>query len=394
MILPDTRLRCGTTTPVQRTAPLVARSSIRPPRRTNAAAIVWGWVFALTLPLTLAAAEVARVIAAPTSLAPVLTRQAAEGDLLPVTLTWLMQPTAGGEPNQWLRWLLPGDSALQDLAGNLDEEGWRRILDELVPPQLPGTWITDTLRALPGWMEGDQPIPQVSYDLTGLKARAVSSHGLEAIRIALDSLPTCDTAAMQRWLAETGRDPSQPTCAMPDPLREEQLYSYAGSAPDLVAEVRDEFTLAQAVNPTGSAEVDASFLIARWWLRRGLLTGHLAPLFSLSLLLGILLLCVRSWEDLASAWAAWLLAGGLLTAALVLLHGEGLRRAFLALGPRATASPEMLAAGLQATRAVAAHLFGPLLVRAVAAVILALALLAYERNSRRRARNRQPVYEV
>ena len=397
MILPDVRLRCGSTTPVQRTVPLVAPSSFRPSRRTNAAAILWGWVFALTLPLTLAAAEVARVIAAPTSLAPILTRQAVEGDLLPVALTWLMQPTTGGEPHPWLRWLLPGDSALQDLAGDLDEEGWRRILDELVPPPLPGTWITDTLRALPGWMEGDQPIPPVSYDLTGLKARAVSSHGLEAIRFAFDSLPTCDTAAMRRWLAATDLDSSEPgrrPCGMPDPWREEHFYAYARTVPEIVSGVRDGFTLEQAVNPNASTVVDTTFLIARSWMRRSQLAGRLAPLLSLILLLGILMLTVRSWADLARSWAPWLAGGGLLTAALAPLSGEALRRAFLALGPQTIASPELLAAGLQATRAVAAHLFGPLLVRAMTAVILALALLAYERNSRLRARNRQPVYEV
>ena len=365
----------------------MAPSSIRLPRRTNTAATLWGWVFALTLPFTLTAAEAARLIAAPTSLAPVLTLQAVEGDLLPVTLTWLMQPTNGGEPNPWLRWLLPSRSVLQDLAGNLDEQGWRLILGELLPPELPGTWTTDTLRALPGWLEGDNPIPQVSYDLTGLKARAISSHGLEALRIAFDSLPTCDTAAMQRWLAATDPDPAQRDCAMPDPLREEHFYAYARSVPEIVSGVRDGFTLEQAVNPNASAVVDSTFLIARFWLRRSRLAGRLAPLFSMILLFGILILTVRSWADLARSWAPWLAGGGLLTAAMALLYGVALRRAFLALGPQTAASPEVLLAGFQATRAVAAQLVGPLLVRAATAVILALALLAYERISRRGSGN-------
>ena len=375
----------------------MAPVSTRPPRRTNIAATLWGWVFVLTLPLTLTAAEAARLIAAPTSLAPVLTRQTLEGDLLPATLTWLTQPTTQGESYDWLRQLVPGHPALLDLASSLDDEGWRRILDELLPPELPDAWITDTLRAVPAWLEGGQPIPQISYDLAGLKARALSSHGLEALRIAFDSLPTCDSAAVQSPLDPTDLNPSEPgrrPCAMPDPWREEHFYAYARTVPGIVSGVRDGFTLEQAVNPNASTVVDTTFLIASFWLRRTQLAGRLAPLFSLILLLGILMLTVRSWADLARSWAPWLAGGGLLTAALALLSGEVLRRAFLALGPLTLASPELLAAAFQAARPATGQLSGPLLVRGVTASLLAAALLRHGRVAQRRMGERQSPHEA
>ena len=375
----------------------MAPSFIRLPRRTNTAATLWGWVFAVTLPFTLTAAEAARLIAAPTSLAPVLTLQAVEGDLLPVTLTWLTQPMAQGESYDWLRQAVPGHPALIDLASSLDNEGWRRMLDELLPPELPDAWITDTLQAVPAWLEGGQPIPQISYDLTGLKARALSSHGLEALRIAFDSLPTCDSAAVQSPLDPTDLNPSEPgrrPCAMPDPWREEHFYAYARTVPEIVSGVRDGFTLEQAVNPNASTIVDSTFLLARFWLRRTQLAGRLAPLFSLILLLGILMLTVRSWADLARSWAPWLAGGGLLTVALALLSGEVLRRAFLALGPLTLASPELPATALQAARPATGQLSGPLLVRGVTASLLAAALLLHRRVAQRRMGEQQPTHEA
>jgi len=375
----------------------LASVSTQATRRTNIAATLWGWVFALTLPLTLTGAEIARLISAPTSLAPVLTRQVVEGDLLPVTLSWLAQPTAEGEPSVRLRWLVPSHPALIELAGSLDTEGWHGILEEILPPDLPGSWIADTLRALPVWLEQERPIPQVSYDLTRLKSRALSSHGMEALRIAFESLPTCDAAAVQRWLAAPEPKPTQPgrrACSMPDPLREEHFYAYAGTVPETLGRMQDEFTLEQAVNPIATADVEMAFLDVRFWVRRAQIAGRLAPLFSLTLLLGILLLSARSLAELARAWTLWLATGGLLTAALAMLSGEALRRAVLPLGAQSTASPEMLLAGSQALRAVSAQLVGPLLVRGAAAVILALALRAYERMPRRQAREPLPVTEI
>jgi hypothetical protein len=365
-------------------APVVPGHS--PPRSHNPAATLWGWVFALTLPLTLLAAEAARVIRDPLSLAPALTRQVHEGSLLPVGLAWLSQPTTAGEPNPRLRSLAPGRSALLDLAGALDEEDWRRVLAELMPPDLPGTWIGDTLAAIPGWMAGGPAIPEVYYELRGLKARALSTHGLQALRMALDALPACDPASVQRWAADDQAAPSLPTgaaCSLPGSQLEQQFTAYSSQWPESVRSLRQGFTLAEAVNPTGSVETESYFLAARWWLRRVQVAGLLAPVFSVVLLLGILLSIVHSWEDLAIAWAPWLAIGGLLTAALAIASGQPLQQALLESVLARAGAPELTVAAIQVSRPVIGALSGPLLVRGLTSVVLALALLWYRRSVRR-----------
>lgn len=365
----------------------MAAGSTSPPRSRNLAATLWGWVFALTLPLTLLAGETARLISDPLSLAPALTRQVTQGDLLPAALAWLTEPTADGKPNPWLRSLAPGRSALLDLAGSLDQEGWRQILAELLPPELPGTWISDTLGVIPEWLEGGPAIPEVRYDLRPLRARALSNHGLAALQIAFDSLPACDPASVQRWASSHLATPSLPgggVCSLPEPQREEQFYGYAAAIPVAVADLRGGFTLQEAVNPTASEEVDWYFLTARWWLRRVQLAGRLAPLFSAILLLGILLLTVRSWTDLARAWTPWLAGGGVLTAGIAVALGDGLRRGLLAAGVASVVSAELMTSLTSAARTLIGVLSTPLLVRGATSALLAAALWWHARRVRRR----------
>lgn len=347
-------------------------------RRNGRYGQLLGVIFAISLPMTLAVAEAGRLLAAPRSAAPALARGILESDMLPAGLSWLSQPSPDGKPAHRLRWLFPGQSPLIDLAAEQGPQDWRAIVASLFPPEMLSGWIEVTLKGVSAWFESDRAVPQVTYDLTGLKARILSTHGLEALRTAYAALPKCDGV-------EAERDPTtdragQRACAPPGPASQAGIDALAQEMPRAVGGIRDQFTMEQALTPIGLGDARADFAPTKLWLLRLRQWAWTAPLLPLLCLFSILLVEVRSWSELAGSWARWLVAGGgltLIVSASLGLTVRNMPEALLA----GNLTPDLVAALSRAATVVASQALIPLGIRGGAAILLGLVLWMWRRQS-------------
>ena len=358
----------------------------RSDRRAFIAARLCGYAFILILPLTLVIAEAGRVSFNPASLSRALSRVAFESEALPMGLTWLAQTFPEGNLAYGEAQLFPEPPALMRLFVGLETDDWRAVLQELLPPAALAGWIEDTAVALDRWLDGTGSLPEVSYDLTQVKARALSSPGLRAARIAFQALPPCTPV---QPAAELGEDSPPPPdtelltlpCALPALWAEDQFFAYAGTIPGLVDSMRDRFSLAEALGPGEGDSSLAQLESVKSVLRLARSLSRLAPLLPAALLGASLVLQVRSWPQLAGSWSPWLGAGGLSVIVVAVARLEILRLVLRSLPEGQELVGEVL---FQAGSALANEMAWPLLVRGATALLLGLALWAYAARARRR----------
>ncbi|MEK6588783.1 MAG: hypothetical protein AABY97_08090 [Chloroflexota bacterium] len=355
-------------------------------RRASLAARLCGFAFILTMPLTLLIAEAGRVSFNPTSLSRVLSRIAFETEALPMSLAWLTQTFPEGNLAYGDAQLFPETPALFRLVLLFEAEVWKVVLQELLPSDALAGWIEDTAQGLDLWLDGKGGLSQVSYDLTQVKAQALSSHGLRAARIAFEVLPPCTPVQVLPGLGDASAVPLDAEflrlpCALPSLWADDQFFAYAGTIPELVGTIRDSFTLIEALNPGEDPSIDMLLESARGVLRWARALTRLAPLLPAALLAAILVLQVRTWTELAGWWSPWLGAGGLIAMAVALARLEMLRLALRALPEGQELIGEAL---FHAGSAVASEMAWPLLVRGATALLLGLALRAYAASAKRR----------
>jgi hypothetical protein len=338
------------------------------------------------MPLALLIAEAGRITFEPTSLSQTLARIAFGTEALPIGLTRLIQTSPDGNLAYGDARLFPERLALLRLIVRLEAEDWKAVLDELLPSTSIADWIEDTAYGLDLWLDGKGSLSQVSYDLTQLKARALSNNGLRAVRIGFEVLPPCTPVQISAELGDVRTSPVDPEllalpCALPPPRAEDQFYAYAGTVPELVEGMRDSFTLAEALKPNEDPSTEPLFESARGALSWARALTRLAPLLPATLLAAILVLEVRSWTELAGRWSPLLEVGGLIVMVVALGRLE-----ILGLALRAVPEGEELLGEVifQAGSGVAAEMVWPLLVRGAIALVLGLALRAYSASVKRR----------
>lgn len=352
------------------------------------AARLCGFAFSLTMPLALLLAEAGRITFNPTSLSRALSRIVFETEALPIGLISLTQTFLEGNLAYGEAQLFPETPALFRLVLLFEAEDWKLVLLELLPSDALAGWIEDTAQGLDLWLDGKGGLSQVSYDLTQVKAQALSIHGLRAARTAFEVLPTCTLVQIPPGLGDVGAAPLDPEllalpCALPPPLAEDQFFAYTGTIPELVGTMRDSFTLAEALDPGEDPSTYVLLESERGVLRWARAATRLAPLLPAVLLAAILVLKVRTWTELAAWWSPLLGAGGLIVLAATLARLEILRLALRAMPEGQKLVAEVL---FQAGSAVAAEMVGTLLVRGATALLLGLALRAYSASAKRRGK--------
>ncbi len=361
-------------------------------------------LFVITLPLALIASEIGRLAFNPSQSKAFLIETALDSDALPISLAWIAELSMDGVPIFGEARLFDVTIPLVDLIPNLSLEDWREVSHELLPPEMAVDWIEGTVDGLERWLRIDPSAgetmtglpsaaaaPQVQYDLRPLKNRALSNHGLRALEIALKASPACTSRQVARLVAisdptELDRALLSLHCAAPEPYEEDQFYAHAGKVPMVVANIRDTFSLEEALLLESNPSTARLLEFARTLIRRLRPLALYAPAIPLGLLLVISILVVRSWADLARAWNPWLAAGGLITILLSALSGEVIVW-LLDQFPAGIASTELLEATRSLVISRASEITWPLFLRGLAAVLLGEAL----RLAGRRARILEPT---
>ena len=264
-------------------------------------------LFVLTLPLSVVAFDLGRVVFSPARMGVLLDQSFDQAGgfrrLAMEAITGGVDSEAGSAEG--------GPLSLKGALSFLTPQERDYLAERLLPPD----WVREQLQAglddIYAWVDNDLARPNIDVDLRLVKETLRQGGAQELIEVVVDSWPPCTVEQVDEMAAQIfGLAEGFPFCEPPEPFRtgmvgiageaiKLSLYglpdqlSVSGDRPDEKADpeilkFKEDLRLARA--------------LARWsWLLPSTLLGL------------IMALAIRSWRGMAGWWGLPLILGGLLT---------------------------------------------------------------------------------
>ncbi len=279
----------------------------------------------ISLPITLLVYDFSRVLFSPEVISEVLTTRLIDSGLVQnIVSDVLLSP-------EFLSDLGPRDLDMV------------RIIEDLTPAEretmfgiiLPPGWIKDQISTLVMelniWIDNDQPLPRMLFDMRPIKQRLTMGGAEEVVDMIVASWSSCTPEQLQR-ISEIviGGETPLPLCEPPEPLRSQLLDFNTAQIIKVLRQIPPEFHLTgDEFDERGFADI--AELKGNIRLVRALTTS--GWLFPLALLFIIMAIAVRSTRDLSRWWGIPLMLSGAITLGMVVLGsliGENLLNRLLA----------------------------------------------------------------
>jgi hypothetical protein len=126
--------------------------------------------------------------------------------------------------------LLPGGSSsgsasvplIGSALSSLSEADWEEITDLTAPTALVEQTVDEVVTAYTDWLDGDQPLPQITLDLSRWKVNTQANAG-QVMAVVLDALPACAAAdvagmALDALQSVEGMLANMRACRPPEPF--------------------------------------------------------------------------------------------------------------------------------------------------------------------------------
>ena len=212
---------------------------------------------------------------------------------------------------------------LFNLIYSMEEENWKNFRQALLSDQVLGTWITETVTALFQWLDSEDQLPIISWNMAPLVERMSGPEGETAVVAFYDSLPDCTDLQMEEMQTPPGSPLPRAKmvkelCKLSTFPHSDQIQVY-NDVMKMVAEATPpEYDATQAFLKTGD-QIGGAYT-AKWNLRGIRLNLASALLVPIGLLFLILIFGVRSMEGLGQWWGIPLVGGSLITLITALLY--------------------------------------------------------------------------
>ena len=308
-----------------------------------------------------------------------LADEAVNHDLLPVWLEWFSERRAQErvETGEALVNIDEPDIAL--LLSFMDKQDWKDVRTEVFTPEIITEWVGVTVDGAYDWLDSDDLVPQIAWDMTTFKNRVNTDHGEKAIAIAFDNLPPCAQSEIDDFLtraaAAGGTEVLYNLCKFPDPWREDQLSDYLNALRKVAANIPAKFELTDelAANLPDTPGVGPTYIKQELRLIRFLGAWVWAlPLIVLALLL--LFGRVTSLQRLAGWWGLPLGVTALATLVPYFTY-RSLLTGVLTQGPLSEVPDVVREESVRAILRLAGHVFDPLLWQAILVAGLGLLIV-------------------
>ena len=335
-------------------------------------------ILVIALPVSILAYDVGRVVFDQILVKGMLTEIVTESDLIPVALQWYSvrraeQRYGAGEAIAW-----EDEPDILDLLSLVDTDSWRDIRWEALPNEILTEWASISVDGAYAWIDSEERVPDISWDMRSFKDRASTEHGANSIQIIFDSLPSCTDEEIADFksrlaAAPAGTDVLYNLCRFPDPWFDDQVSDYHESLIQVVEEIPDTFALskelarAEDTQGVGPEIIKAQLLLIRLLMR-------LAPLLPVILLLLILAFAVRSLAELGRWWGIPVVVGAALLLVLSLVYRATLI-GVLTVGPLSEVPPLVREEAIAALMILTAEVFRPLMWQSIIVVVLGLMLI-------------------
>lgn len=329
-------------------------------------------ILLIILPVSILVYDVGRVVFDQALVKGIVTDVATESDLIPAALSWFSFQRAEQRYGEGKIIAWEDEPDIIDLLSMVSDEGWQTMRAEVLPNEILAEWISGGVDDIYEWIDSDQQLPDVSFDLRSFKDRVSSEHGENAIQVVYDTLSPCtegEVADYKTRLAGSlgGEEVPYNLCQFSGAFGEDQLSDYHNSLVLVVNQIPDTFTLTDDIPGLGLGIIKTQLLMVRLLMR-------LSPFLPVVLLVLILAFAVRSLAELARWWGIPLVVDGMLLLGLTLLN-QTLLAAALTLGPLRDVTPFLREEALTASTILANEVFRPLLWQSI--VIAGLGVLLF-----------------
>jgi len=211
-------------------------------------AFIFAILLVVALPIVVLGYDVGRVIFDQPTVTKITTEIVTESDLIPLGLNWYSETQAerryaSGAAEAWV-----GEPDIVQLISFMDTEDWRKIRWEVLPNEILEKWVASTVDGVYVWVDSEETVPQVTWDMTDFIKRVDSEHGLTAITTAYNALPPCTDEQIADFKSRLAAAPAGTKvlynlCQFPDPWKQDQFGDYQESLEDVVANIPKQFNL-------------------------------------------------------------------------------------------------------------------------------------------------------
>jgi hypothetical protein len=207
---------------------------------------------------------------------------------------------------------------------SMKDENWIKFREALLAEEVIAGWIDQTIQGLFAWLDSEDPVPYIMWDMNPLLEKMRGPEGQDAVVAYYESLPDCTDLQMEEMQTQPGEP--LPRAKMVEELCKlstfphgEQIQVYNDVMQMVVDATPTEYNFTQGVLKDRD-QIRGTYTL-KWRLRTYRYNMDTAMLFPVGLLFLILILGVRSMEALGQWWGIPLLGGSLITILLSLLSG-------------------------------------------------------------------------
>ena len=204
----------------------------------------------------------------------------------------------------------------------MEEDHWMEFRRALIDDEVIRGWIESTVNGFFNWLNSDDRVPFISWDLNPVINKMKGPEGRDAVVAFYDSLPNCDPVQMEELQTNPG-DPLprgkmvMELCKLSTFPHAEQIRVYEDVLKMVVDATPTEFNATQALLKQGE-QINGVYTL-KWRLRDIRYNLDTALLIPIGLLFLILFFGVRSMEGLGQWFGIPILGGGLIALVTALL---------------------------------------------------------------------------
>lgn len=289
-------------------------------------AFILAGILILALPITLLFNNLGNVIFNEEAFKGISTEVIVNSDVVPAALEFVTNQQAGEISLKLGETERPEGRGLNlyNLILTMQDDDWIKFKEALLSDDVITGWIDGTVRSLFAWLDSEDSVPLIIWNMDPLIQMMAGPPGDEAVEAYYNSLPDCSDLQMDEMSTQPGEP--LPRAKMVEELcklstfpHTEQIQVYKDVMQMVVDATPREYNATQTLL-NGRDQIRGAFTL-KWQLRTWRYNMNVTMLIPLTLLFLILIFAVRSVESLGQWWGIPLIGGSLITLLSSLLSG-------------------------------------------------------------------------